>query len=280
MKLSSDIARHAAWMLVICAACAQSEETTGTVVISPATERLSLETTPIAGGGIRQPAGVAIGRTGSVLASEDGLFAQVGRTWAQIDATASRAVTSWNNSVWVARDDGLFVYDEDLTPSPLSDDLTGPLRALARFGDALWISHSDGVDEIRDGRRHRWSTRPADALRTYDGSSRLLLIDPTETQLLDVSEQTAASLRHSDVYLTASDRVFSRRSEGVAERIELDDGRVAWRTVILGDNGDALVATAAAVVPSTGEIWWSTETSLVRFDDSGFIRIERTDELG
>ncbi|MEM7675219.1 MAG: hypothetical protein AAF449_04350 [Myxococcota bacterium] len=279
MQLSGDITRHSLGALVVCVACSQGTETTGIEVISPSTETLSLETTAIAGE-VAGPTGIAVGLLGTFVASEEGLFLLTGRTWTLVDTTPTRAVADWTNLMLVAREDGLFVYDGTFEPSSLSADLDGPLHTIARRGDTLWISHAGGVDEIRDGRRNRWWDTPVDVLRTYDEASSLLLINNVDAHLLDIDNRAAATLVDRDVYLAAGNRVFSRRPEGVAERVLFEDGEVAWRTVVLSDDEAPLVATAAAVVPNTGATWWATETSLVRIDSQGFLRIGRTDGLG
>ena len=275
----SDVTRHTSWILGLglVFACGDGGEAPATVVVPASTERLSLETSVVAVDAA--VASVAMTETlGVMFGGPSGLWQRRPDGGLRpIDPAPVHAVSAFGEVVLVARDDGLFVYDGTWTPSPLSAMLDAAPRALASTGTALWIGHS-GLDEVRDGQRTRWWTGDALHITTYAGANAVLVHDAVAAHLVDLQQQTVATLdAPGPVALGPDDRVFAAGLSELYERVIVGEGEVAWRPVDFGaEPGSATDGlTPIATDPATGAIWFDSSTDLVRIDRTGFARYPR-----
>ena len=207
-----------------------------------------------------------------IIGSNTGLFRMTGVDLINISSEPILALSRFDEKIAVGSADGLEVYDDSLSASPLSSLIPGmTVTALCSRDTELWIGSPDGLFRYRSGQLEQFFAGESIAnISTHDQSEYVSFETATGFYTLRLSGASSELLRLSDEL--AFDRVTVANSsiygliEGrLLQRLELDADQAVWRTVAvtteetdLGLTGIQQMTTDA----SNGALWAVTADAI------------------
>jgi hypothetical protein len=228
---------------------------------------------------------VAVHPDGRIVAGGASGLYLLGEEIEQIDGAAVRGIlTHPDLGFIVATDEGLLVYDAELLPSALDEQLgDAEVESLARRGAEMWLVTDDELFELEG--EMLWSYPDMvgiRALRTHDDASHL--VAENEEGLVTLLRNVDATMTAQDLSeelegltnaaLGPQDRVFAIADDGALfERVTVDGG-VLWHPVALTtDEGDPGATGVERFVadPVGGALWLTIGETLHRIDGGDVI---------
>ncbi len=174
----------------------------------------------------------------------------------------------------LATDEGLLLYEDYLSDSPLSEALGGLALDLAVRDDALWIRAEDGLYRWRDGALDRvaWEGR------ALSGPMALGASVEGRPVIWASADEGAVALDVDSL------EPLAWRDHGEVSGVAVDEGGLAWLVVdgallALGEEGwtewtlpEPL--TGAWANPEVPGVWLGVEGGLVFLEDGAFSRVD------
>jgi ligand-binding sensor domain-containing protein len=192
-----------------------------------------------------------------------GLFQQTTSGFESVSETPVVGLVGFSDIVFVANDDGLFIWDGTLRAAALGQSVEGSPTSVARDGDDLWVATDQGLYLLSGEELSAFASLASaglisgcgdsdDVIVALDGGLRILRSDGSAWVVVDVSDEPATTMVPA-----AGGRIFGEESGVLRERISVDDG-VAWRPVALttsAADGGASGVDALLADPVTGATW-------------------------
>jgi hypothetical protein len=216
--------------------------------------------------------------TGPVVGGDAGLFSLGGDGLEPLDSTPVRGLALFADEVFIARDDGLFVWEDGtLEASPITDALPEVrVTAIATQGEGLWLGTDVGVIRYAGGTLTSFGEFTAVTGITAATGADYVVIEGGESgglfalapngedwALLDLSDDPV------DVVVPGpGQRLYGLAGDQLVARVEGDSGHV-WRGVAVESGADAPAAvgiTGLATAPSTAAVWAATDTHFIEID--------------
>ena len=215
--------------------------------------------------------------TGPVVGGDAGLFSLGDDGFEPLDSIPVRGLALFADEIFIARDDGLFVWEDGaLEASPITDALPElGVNAIATQGDSLWLGTDAGVIRYAGDTLTSFGELTAVTGITAATGADYVVIEGGETAgifalapngedwgLLDLSDDPV------DVVVPGPGQLlYGLAGDQLVARVEGESGYV-WRGVAV-ESGDAPAAagiTGLATAPSTAAVWAATDTHFIEID--------------
>ena len=218
--------------------------------------------------------------TGAMIGGASGLFQTLDGGLEMLDDVPVRGLTNYLDEVFVARDDGLFVWEDgEYALSPINDALPGlTVHAIATQGDRLWLGTDAGlVSYTSDALVSFTEVAPVHAVVAADGADYVVFeggedngrfamdVDGEAWNLLDFSGDAVESIVPG-----VGTQLYGLIEGQLVSRIDADAGFV-WRGVAVDTTEPAAIATGIAALathPTTATVWAITDEHFIEIDGS------------
>ena len=209
------------------------------------------------------------------VGSGSGLFAVSGSKLSEISADPISALTRFEEKIAVGTVNGLEVYDDSISTSPLSSLIPGmSVTALGRRNNELWIGSPDGLFRYRSGQLEQFiAGESVKNISTHDQSDYVSFETSTGFYGLKLSSESSDLLSLSDELTfervtIANNSIYGLIAGRLLQRVELDADQAVWRTVAatteendVGLAGIDQFTTDA----SNGALWAVTADAIYQF---------------
>ncbi len=215
-------------------------------------------------------------RTGPIVGGDTGLFTVTETGLESLDDAPVRGLTQYADEIFIARDDGLFVWEDGaMEASPINDALPElVVNAIATQGDRLWLGTDAGMVAYTDGALTQFTEiAPVHTIAAATGADYVVFGGGESESLFALApngdDWGLLSFAADPVNLVmpgAGTALYGLVDDQLVARVEGDTGFV-WRGVAVETGGEAAGATgitALATNPHTASVWAVTEQHFIQ----------------
>ena len=218
--------------------------------------------------------------TGPLVGGDNGLFALNEEGLESLDPTPVRGLTLYNGEIFAARDDGLFVWEDNAyAASPITDALPElAVNAVATQGDRLWLGTEAGMVAYTSELMTSFSeVAPVHTVSAANGAEYVVFTGGDSAGLFALAsegeEWTVLDFGNDPVEIVMPGSgltLYGLIGDQLVARVEDESGFV-WRGVALEEGVDAPAAagvSALASNPNTATVWAVTDHHFIEIADT------------